>query len=129
MICLDSSVLIEYYRKQDKRRAWLFSLRKEQSLCVPAIVSYEVLRGATPATADFWEQLLAGFQIMDFDQAVARVAAAVYQDLRLRNQMIGAHDILIAATALRHSLPVATLNARDFTRIPALQVITPEEPS
>jgi predicted nucleic acid-binding protein len=36
--------------------------------------------------------------------------------------MVGAHDLIIGATAAALDFQVATANARDFTRIPGLQV-------
>jgi len=39
--------------------------------------------------------------------------------------LIGAHVLLIAATALHASLDVVTLNGRDFRRVPGLRVVTP----
>jgi predicted nucleic acid-binding protein len=42
--------------------------------------------------------------------------------LRKVGQPIEDNDILIAATALHHNLPVATRNVADFNRIPGLAV-------
>jgi tRNA(fMet)-specific endonuclease VapC len=43
-----------------------------------------------------------------------------------RGLPIGAHDLLIAATALTHDLAVATLNEKHFARVPRLRVLVPE---
>jgi predicted nucleic acid-binding protein len=39
--------------------------------------------------------------------------------------MIGAHDLLIAATAVLLDFSLATVNLREFRRVPGLQVIDP----
>ena len=39
--------------------------------------------------------------------------------------MIGANDLLIAATALHYDYDIVTFNKREFSRIPNLTVITP----
>jgi predicted nucleic acid-binding protein len=39
------------------------------------------------------------------------------------SELIGAHDLWIAATALAHGLAVATGNAAEFRRVPGLRVI------
>jgi tRNA(fMet)-specific endonuclease VapC len=39
-------------------------------------------------------------------------------------KMIGAHDLLIAATALAQGHAVLTQNAKDFKRVPGLTVLT-----
>lgn len=35
----------------------------------------------------------------------------------------GAHDLIIAATAVYHSLPIFTANVDEFSRVPGLRVI------
>ena len=37
--------------------------------------------------------------------------------------MIGAHDLIIAATAISHDFSLLTDNIREFSRIPELRVI------
>jgi hypothetical protein len=49
--------------------------------------------------------------------------ARIWADLRARGEMIGAHDLLIAATALAHQLTIATRNERHFRRVEALPVV------
>jgi len=65
------------------------------------------------------------FAVLDFDIHCARQWVTITAELREKGQLIGAHDLLIAATALRHGYSVATFNAREFSRIPNLTVITP----
>ena len=40
-----------------------------------------------------------------------------------RGQKIGAHDLIIAATALCHGFPVLTSNLKDFERVTGLDVL------
>jgi predicted nucleic acid-binding protein len=42
----------------------------------------------------------------------------------VNSSLIGANDLWIAAAALRHGEPLVTRNARDFQRVPRLQVLT-----
>ena len=57
--------------------------------------------------------------------AIARAHAAVWAELEKEGNMIGAHDLWIAATALSHGMEVATANAKDFERVPGLTVDVP----
>ena len=61
--------------------------------------------------------------VLFFDQAVAKKAALIYQQLRKANQLIEFRDIFIAATALINQLPVLTKNAKHFQRIQHLKTI------
>ena len=63
---------------------------------------------------------------MDFDLNVARTYAEVWVNLRSRGQMIGAHDMLIAATAVAYDYAVLTDNVRDFERVRGLRLLRPE---
>ena len=56
-------------------------------------------------------------------EPVARVHAEMWADVAGRGEVIGAHDLWIAATALAHGLGVATPNASEFERIPGLRVV------
>jgi tRNA(fMet)-specific endonuclease VapC len=47
----------------------------------------------------------------------------VSRDLKGAGLHIGDNDVWIAATALAHGLPLVSLNARHFGRVPGLQVL------
>jgi hypothetical protein len=53
--------------------------------------------------------------VLDFTVAAARVHAEIYADLAKKGQMIGAHDLIIAATARCHDLSVLTDNVQEFS--------------
>jgi tRNA(fMet)-specific endonuclease VapC len=71
----------------------------------------------------FVEHLLAGMRAIEISEPVARVHADVWAQLAARGELIGAHDLWIAATALAHGLGVATGNGEEFARVPGLRVI------
>ena len=73
--------------------------------------------------AAFVEHLLAELPAIAITDTVARVHADVWARLATRGEVIGAHDLWIAATALAHGLGVASGNASEFERIPGLRVI------
>jgi predicted nucleic acid-binding protein len=54
---------------------------------------------------------------------IARAHAEVWAELESEGNLIGAHDLWIAATALSHGMDVATANPRDFERVPGLNVV------
>jgi tRNA(fMet)-specific endonuclease VapC len=59
---------------------------------------------------------------LPFDEADARVAAALRAALKTQGQPIGAYDVLIAGTGLARGLVVVTSNAGEFKRVSGLQV-------
>lgn len=73
----------------------------------------------------FVEHLLNGMQAIEITEQIARVHADTWAQLAVEGQLIGAHDLWIAATALAHGMGLATGNAGEFERVPGLRVIAP----
>jgi predicted nucleic acid-binding protein len=73
--------------------------------------------------ATFVEAVISGIAALDFTVAVARLHAEIYAELAKKGQMIGAHDLIIAATARHHDLSLLTDNVQEFSRVPGLRVI------
>jgi predicted nucleic acid-binding protein len=61
---------------------------------------------------------------MPFGLLEARRHAQLWAELTRKGKMIGAHDLIIAATALAHDFHLATLNATEFRRVPGLKLVT-----
>lgn len=128
VICLDSSVLIDYFRKKNKRKTFFFELSQTYRFAVSVMTKLEILCGATEAQQLFWKQVFADFHMLPLGESEIDEAAHIIRQLRQRNQMIDLPDILIGATAKTHQLELATLNARHFMRIEHLDVLTRQHP-
>lgn len=74
----------------------------------------------------FVETILAALPVIAFDLRIARVYAQLSAQLAAAGQPIGAHDLLISATALADGSAVLTLNMRNFARVPGLVVRQPD---
>ena len=70
----------------------------------------------------FVESLLAAIPVLSIDLETARVHAQLVAELP-KNETVGAHDALIAATALRHGFGVLTGNGKDFRKLAGVTVI------
>lgn len=102
----------------------------DQERAISVITVSELLHGVHRATgarrarrSAFVEHLLAGLRAIPITEPVARVHADIWAQLAKRGQVIGAHDLWIAATAIAHGLAVATGNGADFSRVPGLRVL------
>jgi tRNA(fMet)-specific endonuclease VapC len=71
----------------------------------------------------FVEHLLSQLEPVPITEPIARVHAEVWAGLAARGDVIGSHDLWIAATALAHGFGIATGNVRDFRRVPGLRVV------
>ena len=98
---------------------------------IAAITASELLQGveraANPRIKDkrqrFVEGILTDYAVLPFGLQEAREHSQVWAKLEQAGQMIGSHDIEIAATALAADFLVATLNREEFDRIPGITLI------
>jgi tRNA(fMet)-specific endonuclease VapC len=124
MILLDSSILIELFRKKDKTKTLFYQLAKtSDDLCISSITYYEIGIGNRKLHTEYWESLCENLRVIPFDKACSNSAVAIYLELLKANNMIDLADILIGATAVSHSIPIATLNVKHFDRIAGLEII------
>ena len=71
----------------------------------------------------FVESVIAGVDVLDFTLDCARLHAEISAQLKKSGRMIGAHDLMIAATACYHGLAILTDNVSEFSRVPGLRVV------
>jgi predicted nucleic acid-binding protein len=98
---------------------------------ISAVIVSELLMGVHRANTEerrqrrsaFVEAVISGVGVLDFTIPAARVHAEIHAELAKKGQMIGAHDLIIAATARCHDLSVLTENVQEFSRVPGLRVI------
>jgi len=124
VILLDTSILIEYYRKKDKSKSTLFCLTNADSkFAVSAITLFEIYTGANHEQLIFWNDFFQEITIIPFDSEVAIKAADINKELKQIRKQIDAPDLFIAATAIKHNLPCATLNKKHFERVANLKLM------
>jgi tRNA(fMet)-specific endonuclease VapC len=105
-------------------------LGENEEVGIAAITASELLHGVHRATEEyrgrrevFVEAVLAAFPALAFDLLVARVHARLWAGLVSSGAEVGAHDRLVAATALSAGWQIGTANIRHFNRIPGLDVM------
>jgi len=96
-------------------------------IALSAVVRSELLTGALlSAKPDenrrIAEAFCALFPCLPFDAQAADIHADWHARLRRAGNIIGARDLMIAATALAHGLAVVTHNTDEFRRIDGLIV-------
>ena len=127
-LILDTDVLIRAEKMTDPIDFGKWSHHGEAF--ISAITCSELLVGVHLANTEarrlkraaFVEGLLRVLPALPFDIDVARVHAQLIASLP-RNVTLGAHDLIIGATALRYGYPVLTGNVEDFQRMPGVTVI------
>ena len=124
LILIDTSILIDYYRKTDKEKsAWISLVRQEYSFAISAITKYEIYSGATPNQLTFWDSVLQAITVLSFDEKSVDTAITINNALKKKRKQIELADLFIAATAVAHGLSLATLNRKHFERIDTLNLV------
>ena len=103
--------------------------RRQQPVAIAAITASEMfhglhrLAGVRRVGAErFARRWLEVLPVIPFDLEVARVYATLGVRLARAGTPIGAHDLMVAATAVHLGYRVATLDRRSFHRIEGLAV-------
>jgi predicted nucleic acid-binding protein len=128
-ILIDASVLIEHERGR-LRIAKHLAGHEADELFLSVITASELLHGVHRATdpgirarrAAFVEAILDRFPLLAVDLATARAHARLQADLAAQGSLIGPHDLWLAAACLAYGLSIATVNRREFARVPGLVV-------
>ena len=101
----------------------------DESLAIAAITASELLHGVyrlsgvTRVRAErFVEAILLTLPVVPFDLDAARVHAVLSAELAQKGTPVGAHDLLIAATAVSLGYGVATRDLRSFPKIRGLDL-------
>lgn len=105
-------------------------LGEDEEVGIAAITASELLHGVHRATHEhrarreaFVEAVIAAFPTLPFDLLVARTHARMWAELASSGREVGAHDRLVAATAVSSGWRVGTANVRHFSHVAGLEVI------
>lgn len=124
LVLVDTSILIDFFRKSDKANSRLMKLVKGNfTYCISAVTEFEIYTGTTPNQTAYWEDFLFRTQVLAFDKEIARTAVEISKALKKQSRLIGIADLFIAATAVHYRLPLATLNLKHFERVDELILI------
>ena len=124
-LMVDSSLLIDYFRKTDKSNARLLGhFRNYNALYISSVTEFEILNGAKQSHQEFLNGMLSKFIVLDFDSKAARQAALITEKLKAKRKSIDKPDLFIAATAIANGLTFDTLNIKNFTNIEELIMVT-----
>lgn len=131
-LVIDTCIFIQ--QEKLNNAANLNYLSSDESVYITAITVSELLVGVHNANtqqrklkkAAFIEAIINKTSILVFDAQVARIHAEIHAEIHAylakKGNMIGAHDLIIAAITLFHSCTLVTYNLREFKRVPGLKL-------
>jgi len=137
---LDTTIFVDLERDATRRgvadpvgligRSLEECLGSDEEVGMSSITASELLHGVHRATAEhrprreaFVEAVISIIPVLEFDLLAARAHARLWAGLASAGADVGAHDRIVAATAISVGWRVATANTRHFDRIAGLDVI------
>lgn len=133
-VILDSSVIIAAERRGHTVRQILEQVRAAQGeidIGVSVVTIAELIHGAYRAKTqqqqsrrlEFIERLSSDMPVYPVTLDIARLAGRMEGQQEAKGIQLAFEDLLIGATALHLGYSIATLNLRDFQRVPGLMVV------
>ena len=128
-VIFDTSALIVLERGSHGLEK-LIKGREEEPFGVSVVTVAELLHGVHRADSEkrrlkrsaFVEKIIQTFTLYSFDLNAARIYAKVWANLAKKGSTIGAHDLMIAATAIALGYSVVTADLRDYVKIKEVSV-------
>lgn len=123
-VIFDASVLVTLERGSHGLEA-LADGRENEPFGISVVTVSELLHGVHRADSEkrrlkrsaFVEKVIQTFPVYPFDLSAARIYARVWANLAKKGTAIGAHDLMIASTAIALGYSVVTADLRDFGKI------------
>jgi len=130
-IILDADVIIRGEKGVFDLGGWVASLAND-SFEIAAITIAELWHGVERAVEPqrskrrkYLETMVAALPIVSYTEQTAYEHARIWAELQSAGKMIGAYDLIVAATALERGSHVATFNKRHFALVKGLHIIEP----
>ena len=125
MVVVDTSIIIDHLRQQDRphsKLAELIAKFPDETWTISMITVQELYTGKSAATAKneiIIIETIQPFEILEYSKAVAKTAGALVRE----NKSLTFADAAIAATAIKNHASIATINQKDFEKIPGLTLL------
>lgn len=124
--CLDTDILIEYFRGNEAIRTRVESLTGKDSLGLIWLTVYEFFKGIFVSgkldEEKFLQELNETCLILNPSYEAARIGGEIYAALRKEGRLINDADILIASVVKAHDAVLVTNNEEHFSRIEGLKI-------
>ncbi|NEQ48113.1 MAG: type II toxin-antitoxin system VapC family toxin [Leptolyngbya sp. SIOISBB] len=129
LLLIDTDIASFIFKGSDYADPYL-PLLSDQELAlsfmtVAELFQWAILRQWGDRRLSQLEQYLSNYLVIPVDQPLCRKWAEIRSNRQGTGRPISPQDAWIAATALRHDLPLVTHNIKDFVGISNLRLTTP----
>ena len=126
-LSVDTTFLIDLQRERvagiEGPAHTLLARDPEVELFLPSVALGEFAEGFEDADHPVLRVVRELHVLLPIDEETALTYGRLTRHLRGRGELLGANDLWIAASTLRHGLPLVTAAAADFRRVPELELV------
>lgn len=127
-VAFDTSFLIDFQRERIRGQAdgpahAFLASDPDVELLLPATALGEFAEGFDDADDEVLRTVRELHLLLPIDEETALVYGRITRALRAAGQLIGTNDLWIAATTLRHDVPLVTSNVAEFRRVEGIQIL------
>ncbi|OGV99810.1 MAG: hypothetical protein A2W77_02465 [Nitrospinae bacterium RIFCSPLOWO2_12_39_16] len=126
IFCLDTDILIEYFRGDENIKNKLAILSKNDNIGITWLTVYEFFKGIFLSgkldEENFLRKLFNTCLILESSYESAKIGGEIYSSLKRKGQLISDADILIASIVKAHKATLISNNVSHFSRIEGLKV-------
>ena len=127
-VAFDTSFLIDFQRERTRgevdgpAHAFLAS-DPDVELLLPATALGEFAEGFDDWDNEVLRTVRELHLLLPIDEKTALVYGRITRALRAAGKLIGTNDLWIAATTVRHDVPLVTANVAEFRRVEGIQIL------
>lgn len=125
-VVVDTDVVVDFLRGRGPGADLVDALLRDDALLMTVITHFELVQGVGyPDERTRIAALLLHGQV-PLTPASAGRAGDLSRELRKRGEGLATADVLQAGICIELGVPLATKNARHFSRVPGLEIMAPE---
>ncbi|MGH8674313.1 MAG: type II toxin-antitoxin system tRNA(fMet)-specific endonuclease VapC [Burkholderiales bacterium] len=126
MFLLDTNLCVYVIRQRPEPVFRRLSGTASERVAVSVITAFELEVGALRAQGRHYSEavrrFLAEFSVLPLEDSARDTYARLRMELERRGEVIGAHDMLIAAHAIALGATLVTNNEKEFRRVKGLRI-------
>ena len=126
LIVIDTDVVIDFFGNLAPAAEVLSELMRKGQATLTSVSVFELYAGIEGRKR--LRQIEAFVQhlgVIPLDGVEAAVAGKIYTQLKMRGELIGTQDILIAGICMANNLPLYTRNIGHFSKVKGLEIFAP----
>lgn len=123
--CVDTDICLDFLRKKEPGLSLLTKLIDHYEPCITAMTVFELYFGQEKMSKKVSiDGFIVQFVFLPFDLKAAKVSAEIQASLDKEGKSIGLPDTFIAGICIANNIPLLTLNARHFSRVTELKLLS-----